>query len=318
MKRTSSIVLTLTAAAFFAACGAPAGNNSPTANNANAANANSAKPVAAVPTKEALMAIEKSGWEAWKNRDAKWTEDNYSDKGFNLGGTGRTDKAAMIKSMAAQKCDIKSYSLTDDKLQMAGPDVAILTFKGAQDATCDGKKSPANVYSVSMYVREGDKWKAMFYAETAVVDPKAPPAKPAAPAPAKKDDAKPAAAKPDAATEALLAVETKAWEAWKNKDAKGLDDFAAKDLVALDPTTGWMDRAATLKRWTEDNCQIKSVSLGDPASVAFGSDYALLTFKATVDGKCDGQNAGGEWGATLYSKEGGSWKAMMAFGTPTS
>ena len=318
MKRISLITITLAAAALFAACGAPAGNNAPAANNANAANANSAKPVAAAPTKEALMAIEKSGWEAWKNRDAKWTEDNYSDKGFNLGGTGRTDKATMIKSMAAQKCEVKSYSLSDDKLQMAGPDVAILTFKGTQDATCDGKKSPANVYSVSVYAREGDKWKAAFYAEAPVVDPKAAPAKPAAPAPAKKDEAKPAAAKPDAATDALLAVETKAWDAWKNKDAKGLDDFAAKDMVSLDAAAGWTDRAASLKRWTEESCTIKSVKLSDPASTAWGSDYAILTFKATVDGKCGTQTLTPEWNATIYAKEGGAWKALVAMGTPAS
>ncbi len=318
MKRISLITLTLVTAALFAACGAPAGNNAPAANNANAANANSAKPTAAAPTKEALMAIEKSGWEAWKNRDTKWTEDNYTDKGFNLSGTGRTDKATMIKMTTTQKCDIKSYSLSDDKLQMAGADVAILTFKGAQDATCDGKKSPATVWSASVYVREGDKWKAAFYAETAVVDPKAAPAKPAAAAPAKKDEAKPAETKPDAATDALMAVETKAWDAWKNKDAKGLDDFAAKDMVALSTTEGWTDRATSLKRWSDPSCNIKAVKLSDGASNAWGSDYAILTFKSTVDGKCGTDAVTPEWGATIYAKEGGVWKALLAMGVPVS
>ena len=101
----------------------------------------------------------------------------------------------------------------------------------------------------------------------------------AAPPPAKKDEAKTDAAKPDALTETLIAIETKAWEAWKNKDAKGLDDFAAKDMVSLSSTEGWTDREVTLKRWSEASCEIKSVSLADPASVDYGSDYALLTFK---------------------------------------
>ncbi len=320
MKRISIISMTLAAAALFAACGAPAGNNAPASNNTNTgnSNANTAKPVAAAPTKEALMTLEKAGWEAWKTRDAKWTEDNYSEKGFNLGSSGRTDKAAMIKSYATQKCDIKSYSLSDDKMQMAGPDVAILTYKGTQDATCDGKKSPANVWSASVYIREGDKWLAAFYAEAPIVDPKAAPAKPTAAAPAKKDDAKPADAKPDPATDALLAVETKAWEAWKNKDAKGLDDFAGKDMVSLDFATGWTDRAVTLKRWADPTCDIKSFKLTDPASVAYNSDYAMLTFKATVDGKCGTLAVTPEWDATIYAKEGGVWKGLMTMGVPAS
>src|SRR6187549_1282628 len=105
MKRLFLITMTLAAAAFFIACGAPA-DNKPAANanaaNANA-NANTAKPVAAAPTKEALMTIEKAGWEAWKNRDTKWTEENYWDKGVNLGTSGRTNKAEMIKQVTTVK-----------------------------------------------------------------------------------------------------------------------------------------------------------------------------------------------------------------------
>ena len=160
MKKITLFILTLATAALFAACGAPAGNNAPAANNANAnSNANTAKPTAAAPTKDALMALEKSGWEAWKNRDSKWSEENYSAKGIGFGKDGRQDKAAMIKAMADAKCDIKSYSLSDDKMTMLGADVAVLTFKGTQDGTCDGKKVPAAVWASSVYVREGDKWK---------------------------------------------------------------------------------------------------------------------------------------------------------------
>lgn len=316
MKRISLITFAFAGVAFVAGCGAPA-ENKPAANNANAAATNTAaKPVAPAPTKDALMALEKAGWEAWKTRDAKWTEDNYLDKGLSLGATGRSDKAAMLKSYTTQKCEIKSYSLSDDNMHMAGPDAAFLTFKGTQDATCDGKKLPAAVYSVSVYVREGDKWKAAFYSEAPVVDPKAAPAKPAAPA-AKKDEAKPAEVKPDAATDALMTVEKKAWEDWKAKNAQGLDGFAGKEMVSLSPAEGWTARDVTLKRWAEP-CEIKAVSLTDPASLALGSDHALLTFKSAVDGKCGGDSVPSEWGATIYGKENGVWKAIMTFGTPAS
>ncbi len=321
MNRIFSLIALLTVAAFIAACGSPAGNapaNNSAPNTNSSTNANTAKPVAAAPTKDSLMALEKAAWEAWKVRDIKWTEDNMTDKGFNLGSTGRADKAAMIKAFPTQKCEVKSYSLSDDKMQMAGTDVALLTYKGAQDATCDGKKSPANVWSASVYVREGEKWKVAFYAEAPVVDPKAAPVKPAVMAPAKKDEVKPADAKPDPATDALLAVETKAWESWKNKDAKGLDEFAAKDMVSLDTAAGWTAREVTLKRWSDPSCDVKSVKLTDAASVAYNNDYAMLTFKSAVEGKCGNMLVTPEWGATLYAKEGGVWKALMTMGLPAS
>ena len=139
-------------------------------------------------------------------------------------------------------------------------------------------------------------------------------------APAKKDSAatKPAEAKPDAATDALLAIETKAWEAWKNKDAKGLDDFAAKDMVSLDSATGWTARDVTLKRWADPTCNIQSFTMTSPASTAFNSDYAILTFRVAVDGKCGSDSLTPEWDATIYGKEGGAWKAMMTMGVPAS
>ena len=103
MKNILKVAAFAAAALTFAACGAPAGNAPANNSAAPNTNANTAKPVAAAPTKEALMTLEKSGWEAWKTRDAKWTEDNYSDKGLNLGATGRSDKAALVKSYTTQK-----------------------------------------------------------------------------------------------------------------------------------------------------------------------------------------------------------------------
>src|SRR5699024_6052511 len=126
------------AAAFaFAACEQPATNVAVnTANTANMnANSNSAKPVAAAPAKEALMAIEKQGWEAWKNHTPEAFENILSSKYISFGPKGRMDKAAAIKAFADAKCDIKSYSISDDQMEMLGSDTAVLTFKAAQDGT---------------------------------------------------------------------------------------------------------------------------------------------------------------------------------------
>lgn len=309
MKRYILITMALAAAAFLAACGAPA-DNKPAANNANAANTNAnaaVKPVAAAPTKDALIAIEKAGWEAWKTRDPKWNQEYLSDKAIGFSpSTGRQDKAAMIKSFGEAKCEIKSYSFSDEQMSMLGPDVAVLTFKGTQDGTCDGKKVPAEVWASSVYVREGDKWKSFLYVENPVTDPKATPKYAAAPV--QKDDPKAAEAKPDALTETLLAIETKAWEAWKQRDKAAIEGVMAKDFMYVSGM-GRMARADAVKQWGDQKCEGLDYKFSDAKGVQVTADVALVTYKADVKGKCDGKPvAPFLWVASFDTKEGDAWK----------
>src|SRR5258708_10857908 len=117
MKRISTITLTLVAAAFFAACGAPAGN-APAANNANTnSNANAAaKPVAAAPTKVALMALEGSSYNAWKNKDTKFWDTFFADNFVSFGATGLVDRATAIKAYSSNDCILKTFAFSDDEM----------------------------------------------------------------------------------------------------------------------------------------------------------------------------------------------------------
>lgn len=313
MKRISLFILTIVATVFFVACGGTA-DNKPAANT-NATNASNAantatKPAAAAPTKDALMAIEKAGWEAWKTRDAKWNEENLSDKavGFSPSG-GRQDKAAMIKAFGEAKCEIKSFSFSDEQMTMLGADVAVLTFKGTQDGTCDGKKVPAEVWSTSVYVREGDKWKSYLYVENPVTDPKATPKYAAAPV--NKDDAKASDAKPDALTDSLMAIENKAWEAWKQRDKAGIEAVMAKDFMYVSGS-GRMVRADAIKLWGDQKCEGLDYKFSDPKGVQVTPDVALVTYKADVKGKCDGKQVSPFlWVASFDTKEGDAWKNAL-------
>ena len=313
MTKIKYFVLTVAAACLFTACPAPDGNSAANTENANA---NAAKPEAEAPTKDALVALEKSAYDAWKNKDAKFWEDFLADKFVGYGQTGKLDKASAMKEYAGENCDVKSFEFSDESMTPLGNDAAFITYKVSVDGTCAGQKLPASSWAVGAYVREDGKWKGAFHAESPVIDPKAPaPHGTAGPAAAPSANSKDEAAKPDAATEALFAVEKKAWDDWKAGNAKGLEEFAGKNMVSLSSTDGWTARDVTLKRWAEP-CEIKSVSLTDPASVSFGADYAVLTFVSSVDGTCGGQAVGKEWGATIYGKEDGAWKAVMTMGTP--
>jgi hypothetical protein len=330
MQKTLRFILLAAASTFFAACGGPAANT-----ETNDANTNTTKPVAAAPTVDALMAFEKQANEAYVKGDSKFFEGMLSDKFVILTGSGqRMDKAATVKMIAGVKCDIKSMDLTEPAMSMIDADTYALSYKATWDGTCDGPdgkpmKVPSPVRSASIWVRSGDKWQAVFHGENLIVDPTNPvaPAAPAKKEEAKKDDrtaansntaantAAPARATPDANTDALVKVELALWEAWKEHDAKKLDDLMAKDVSFVNIFGTYLaTRADAMKDWTGAGCEVKSVSVTDGFATALSPTVEMLTRKGTADGTCGGQNVGGTdiWGVSIYVKDGDAWK--FAFG----
>jgi len=258
------------------------------------------------------MALEKSAWEAWKTKDAKFWDGFLSDKYVGAGPNGKIGKADSIKMMGDDKTEVKSYAMSDEQMQMLGNDAVLLTYKADQDFTENGKPGPKNVWAASVFVREGDKWKNAYHYEVTAADPKAPAAKPAAKSPAKPAaDAKPA----DPSTEALMTVEKKGWEAWKSRDQKAIEPLLSKDLSTMEPT-GRYDRAGTLKLWFDTKCEIKDYTLNDPFSAAVTSDVSILFFKSVTDGTCDGQPIGTSNSTSVYVKEGDTWKLAFGMNVP--
>jgi hypothetical protein len=327
MNTIKLLLLACAAAILLSACQPPA-NNSATNSNANSnANANRSA-TATAPTKDALMALDRNAFEAWKNKDTKFWDTYISSRFAAVEPGGKIDKAEVLKHFAEDNCEVKSYSLSDDQMMPLGTDAALLTYKASADATCGGKQQPRDAWVATVFVREGDSWKPVFHGENPInaagsdnnnaAKPAAPPAKPAAnwnsnANSANANTATASAPKPDAATEAMFDLEKKAWDAWKNKDAKTLDEWAGTNLVAF-TTSGRQDHAGAIKTWTEEGCDVKSVSLTDPSGVSLGPDYGLLLFKASTDGKCQGSAIPPEYGASIYGKEAGTWKALFTMG----
>jgi len=344
MKKTLRFILLAAASTFFAACGAPAANTG--GNNANTnANTNTGKPVAAAPTADALMALDKRANEAYVKGDSKFFEGMLSDKFVILTGGGqRMDKAATVKMIAGVKCDIKSMDLTEPAMSMIDADTYALSYKATWDGTCngpDGKpmKVPSPIRSASIWVRSGDKWQAIFHGENLIFDPKnpaapaAPPEKPKKPEKLEpKEDVKtaansntaantaaPARATPDANTDALVKVELALWEAWKAHDAKKLDALMAKDVSFVNIFGTYLaTRADALKDWTGAGCQVKSVSVSDGFATALSPTVEMLTRKGTADGTCGGQKAGTftVWGVSIFVKDGDAWKFAFGMNSP--
>ena len=173
---------------FFAACGPQAANT-----GANSPNTNTTKPVAAAPTVDALMALDRQANEAYVKGNAKFFDEMLSDKFVILANGQRLDKATTVKLIAGLKCDIKSMDLSEPAMSMIDADTYALSYKATWDGTCndfDGKpmKVPSPIRSSSIWLRSGDKWQAVFHGENLIVDPKASPP-PAAPAGKKEEPA---------------------------------------------------------------------------------------------------------------------------------
>jgi ketosteroid isomerase-like protein len=310
MAKIKYFVLTAAAALVFTACD----GNAP-ANNANAASTAARTPPAAL-TMDALVRLEKSAYEAWKSKDAKFWDAFLSAEFVGYGSSGKLDKASATREYTGADCEIKSYALSDEQMKPLGNDAALITYKTTVDGTCGGQRVPANSWAAGVYVRDGDKWKGAFHAEAPVVDPKAAPAKPVDKKEApKEDEAKPADR--DAGTDAMLAVEKAVWEAWKAHDAKKLEDLTASDISFINIFgTYFATKADALKDWTGAGCDVKSVSVTDAAGTMLSPTVGILTFKGTADGTCYGQKVGPIWGTSVYVKDGDAWKWAFGINVP--
>ncbi len=115
-----------------------------------------------------IIALEKAGWEAWKNKNAAWYQTNLAEDALQVNREGVLSKSQIVK-VAGTDCEIKSFSLDNFKFLMLDKNSALITFTGMQDGVCGGKTIPAKVHSTSVYVKRGGKWLNALYTETPAV-----------------------------------------------------------------------------------------------------------------------------------------------------
>ncbi len=348
MRRLVTILLVAVTVLVYAGC-EPAGNTT-APNTAANANGTATKTAGAPPTADALMAMETKAWEAWKNKDTKYFEEFTAEPFVGFDNTGRrTGRAEVIKFIGEHKCDVKSSSLSDPKITMAGADVAVLTYKGTQDATCEGQKVPGTVTAATVFVRKGDAWKAAYHNEVAVAASMKD-LKPPSSSSTKKDEmegddskgdvmanekksddmkgdkkddmkaASNASASPatmDSLTSEIAAVEKAGWEAWKAKDQKKLEETTHKDLTFVN-ILGMVKspQSEVIKMWIEEKCEVKAVDVTDAKATQLDPTTAILTYKGHAEGTCDGQPLHDLWGTTVAVKDGDKWRAVYIFETP--
>jgi len=112
-----------------------------------------------------IIALERAGWEAWKNKDSSWTRDNVTEEFLLVNSESVSDKAQVVKSTGTD-CEVKSFSLDNFKFVNLAKDSVLMTYTATQDGVCLGKTIPAKVRSTVVYVKRGNKWLEALYMET--------------------------------------------------------------------------------------------------------------------------------------------------------
>jgi hypothetical protein len=113
---------------------------------------------------DAVAKVEKSGWEFWRDKDAKKLDGIIAKNIVIIGADGSTknDRADIIKYWTDEACkDVKNVDVKDPYGITLNANTELLAFTGIADGTCGGQKNMPQP-SVSIYTKEDGAWKLAY------------------------------------------------------------------------------------------------------------------------------------------------------------
>lgn len=113
----------------------------------------------------------------------------------------------------------------------------------------------------------------------------------------------------------LSAAETKLWEAWKNKDARPFKASLAADSVMIGDN-GVAGKNDIVQMIGSMPCEVKSFALSDWKLTMLNSGAALITYKGSAEGTCDGKPIPTVWASSVWVNRGGKWLSAQHQETP--
>lgn len=106
---------------------------------------------------------------------------------------------------------------------------------------------------------------------------------------------------------ALMAMEKQAWDAYIKKDGKFFGTFLTDDATLISEG-GIASKAQSVNQISNHNCAFKNYSFNNFKTTMLDKDTALVTYEATQEGTCGGQNMPGKvYASSVYVKRGGKW-----------
>jgi Domain of unknown function (DUF4440) len=125
---------------------------------------NPAKAGKSAASESTITDLEKSAWEAYKNKQADAFKALMSKDYYGVYAEGVKTLDTEVADMA--KSDLRDYSFSDVKVVFPHPKMAVMTYKAKVQATADGKDMSGTYNSGSVWVRQGDKWVGAFHTES--------------------------------------------------------------------------------------------------------------------------------------------------------
>ena len=127
---------------------------------------NPSKPAKSAASESTITDLEKSAWEAYKNKQTDAFKALFSKDYCGVYAEGIKTLEGEVADMA--KADLRDYSFADVKVAFPHSKVAVMTYKATLHATSGGKDISGTYNCGSVWVQQGGKWLGAFHTETKV------------------------------------------------------------------------------------------------------------------------------------------------------
>jgi Domain of unknown function (DUF4440) len=115
-------------------------------------------------SKEATITdLEKSAWEAYKNKQTDAFKKLLSKDYCGVYAEGIKTLDAEVTDMA--KTDLRDYSFADTKVVFPKGGIALITYKVTQHSTSGGQDVSGTYNASSVWVKEGGQWLGVLHTE---------------------------------------------------------------------------------------------------------------------------------------------------------
>jgi ketosteroid isomerase-like protein len=122
----------------------------------------------AMPTKDEIIALEKSYWDAIKAKDGDRTTELSAKSSLVTGARGvmRIAKEKMGKMTEEGEWTLDSYAFDDVEVSIPAPDVALIAYTVRQSVTMDGKSQDLRAADSSVWIRGTNGWECHAHSES--------------------------------------------------------------------------------------------------------------------------------------------------------
>lgn len=124
------------------------------------------------PTKDEIIGLEKSYWEAMKNKDGASSAKLSGSTSLVTGANGVISiaKAEMGQMTESGEWTLESYKFDKVQIVTPTPDIAIIAYTVTQNVTMKGKSQQLRAADSSTWVRGADGWECHGHSETFLKD----------------------------------------------------------------------------------------------------------------------------------------------------